>query len=106
MPAAGHRDTHGPEALSHPASILLLDLSTLAMASPTASMVPPAAPGSVGSAAHTGLFIVGSRGAGAPGRGAAHVRAGTRTGTCMGTLRTFCGGQGVFIYFTVCSAVL
>lgn len=66
MPTAGHGDTHSPEALGHPAPTLLLDLSTLAMVSPTASTVPLAAPGSVGSAAHAGLFIVGSRGAGAP----------------------------------------
>lgn len=55
-----------PRGLGHPVPILLPHLRALAAAPHPASMVLPAVPGagSIGSAAHTGLFIVRSRGAG------------------------------------------
>lgn len=109
MPAAGHGDPHGPAwpqwtwpPCSHPAA----GFKCFGRGSPprwarSHRLCPVAS--SVGSAARAGLFIVGSHGA---GRGAACARAGTRTGTCMGSLCTFWGGWGVFIYLLVCSALL
>lgn len=63
-------------------------------------------PGSVGSAAHTGFCTLGSHRAGALWQRHSLCQSKHRMGTCMETLCMFWGGQAIFIYLLVCSALL
>lgn len=87
----------GPGELGHPAPMLLpSSVSMVCRERPV--------PCSVGSAAHTGLFIVGSHGAGAPWQRRTLHRSWCQEGRLHGD--PVHGLGWVFIYLLVCSALL